>query len=95
MFTRNTNSNESGLQKTIDSLIAELDGLTGDSPEYNRTSDQLVKLYKLKEVNPPKRLSPDQLLLVLGNFAGVLLIVAAERDSVVVSKALNFVIKSR
>lgn len=39
---------KSGLEKTIDSVIAELSGYDADSEEFQKATDQLVKLHALK-----------------------------------------------
>lgn len=83
------------LDETIDAALAQLKGIEVGSDEYNRKMDQITKLYTLKEKNSPKRVSPDTLILVAGNLAGIVLILGYERAHVVTSKALGFVLKSR
>lgn len=80
------------LDRAIDELFSELQGLNGDSEEYDKMSDQLVKLMKLKkEVEPSWRVSSDTLAVVGANILGILLILNYERAGVVASKALAFV----
>lgn len=93
MFTPSTPAMKTGLEKAIDDLLNEMNSVSSDSEEYSKMVDQLVKIYNLKDVDRPKRISPDTLATVLGNLAGILLIVGHERANVVTSKALGFVLK--
>ena len=97
MFNQKPQIEKSGLEKTIDELIREMATVNGDSDEYAKMADQLVKLYKLKAVDndAKKQLSPDTLALVGGNLLGILVIVGYEQKNVVASKALNFLMKLR
>jgi len=82
------------LDQAIDYLLARL--VEDDDPEDTaKTVDQLAKLYKMKELDAPKHVSPDTLLLVAGSLAGIVLIIGYERANVVTSKALAFVLKLR
>jgi len=81
----------SGLQKAIDDLLKEMEDVSAETPEYAKMADQLVKLYKLKEVDSKRKISPDTLATVLGNLIGIALIIRHERENVITSKALAFV----
>jgi len=83
------------LQIAIDEALAQLNGLEVTSTEYTKTMDQVTALYKLQEKNSPKRVSPDTIAIVVGNLAGIALILGYEQAHVVTSKALGFVIKSK
>lgn len=80
-----------GLEKAIDSLLNEMAALNGDDAEYAKMADQLEKLYKLKAIDKPEKVSPDTLALIAGNLAGIIMIVGYERANVVTSKALGFI----
>jgi hypothetical protein len=67
----------------------------GDSEDYATMLNRLERLYKLKEKNAPRQISPDTLLIVAGNILGILVIVAYEHSHVVTSKALSFAGKLR
>lgn len=83
------------LQIAIDEALAQLSGIDVDSDRYNEKMAKINELYKLKEKNTPKRVSPDTMAIVIGNLAGIALILGYERAHVVTSKALGFVIKAR
>jgi hypothetical protein len=83
------------LDAVIDDALAQLSGLSIDTDEYTRKVDQITKLYKLKEQEAPKRVSPDTLAIVAGNLAGIMLMLHYERVHVITSKALGFVMKAR
>ena len=82
------------LDETIDAALSELKDLKTTDPNYQQTLDRVKELYKLKETTTPKRVSPDTLVLVGGNLAGIVLILSYERAHVITSKALGFVLKS-
>lgn len=84
---------KSALEKEIDRLFAELSEKNSESDEYAKVVDQLTKLYKLKEIDSPQRVSWDTLALIAGNLAGILLIIGYERTHIVTSKAIGFVLR--
>ena len=94
MFLKKQNEpNE--LETTINALLTRMADVSPQSPEYAKMADQLVKLYKLKEHDAPRRISPDTKALILANLAGIVAIIGYERANVITSKALNFVMKLR
>ena len=92
-FTKKPATTPSGLENAINELCAEMHDLSGDSDEYTKMADNLVKLLKAREHDAPRRVSPDAMAAVIGNIAAVILIVGHERAHVVVSKATTFVSK--
>lgn len=94
MFALKT-TEPSPLEKEIDSILARMSGELPDTDDYAKMADQLVKLYKLKEVDSKRKLSPDALAAVAGNLIGILVIIGYEHKNVITSKALSFVMKSR
>lgn len=95
MFTLKTQNDPTPLEREIESLFAKLSSINPATTEYAATADQLSKLYKLKETDSPKRVSPDTLATVAGNILGIVLILNFERTGIVLSKAVNFVLKPR
>lgn len=83
------------LQIAIDEALAQLSGIEVDTNEYNDKMTTITELYKLKENNSPKRVSPDTVAIVVGNLVGIALILGYEQAHVVTSKALGFVMKPR
>ena len=79
----------------INALIAAMSEIDPDTDEYAMMVEQLVKLYKLKEVDASKRVSADTLAIVAANLAGIMMIVGHERAHVVTTKAIGFVQKLR
>lgn len=86
---------KSGLEKTIDSLLTQMSVVDADSEAYAAMTNQLVKIYALKEIDKPKRLTPDTLAIVVGNLLGIVLIVGHERANIITSKAMNILLKLR
>lgn len=77
------------LDDVIASAIQELKGHDADSEGYAKIVEQLVLLNSLKSDEKTDRVSKDTLALVLGNLAGIVVIVGHERAHVVTSKALS------
>ncbi len=82
------------VDQAIAGAIAQLDTVPAYSDEYNRMILQIEKLYALRYTNTSPRVSPDTLAIVLGNLAGIVIIVGYERANAVTSKAIGFVMKA-
>ena len=82
------------LDKVINKLLLELPTFDADTEEYAAVVTQLERLYKLKDDNRSKQVSPDTLAIVAGNLLGILIIVGYEHAHVATSKALSFVLKA-
>lgn len=85
---------KSGLDEVIDEVLAEYRTMMADSEEAPKLLDQLEQLYKIRNQHKD-RVSKDTLAIVLGNLAGIAIIVGHERVHVITSKALSFILKSR
>ena len=94
MFTKKPQQ-KTELDEVIDDLYTEMKSFTADSKEYTAMVDNLVKLNAVKENSSKKSVSPDVIVTVGANLAGIALILSYERASVVASKALSFVMKLR
>jgi len=86
---------KSELQKAIDEAIASMRVLPPTSDEYATIMERVTKLQKLKEIESPKRISPDTMLTVGANIIGIWMILHHEQLNVVTSKALPFVKKAQ
>lgn len=89
MFIKKQNLEKTLLDKTIEDLHAQMDVMTGDSPEYGKMTDNLKKLYILR-AETTRKVSPDTLANIAANLTGIILILNYERAGVVASKALGF-----
>lgn len=94
MFNRKPPEN-TRLEKVIDVLLDRMADYDADDAEYPKMLEQLIKLYKLKEIDSQKRVSPDTLILVAGNLVGIVLILGYEKANVITSRAIGFVMKLR
>lgn len=95
MLTQEPSTNQKGLEKAIDKLLLAMDKIENNTPEYTMMVERLERLYKLKAIDAPRRVSPDAIATVAANLVGILLIIGYEHANVVTSKALNFVMKLR
>lgn len=86
------NREPSDLEKEIARLFAELNKIDDPSSEkYIAVSDQLKKLYALKEIDSKRKVSPDAVVGAVTNLAGMVLIINYERVHVITTKALGMV----
>jgi hypothetical protein len=78
------------LDEAIDEALRELRSYDAHSEEYAQVVDQLTKLHAMRDPKKSDRVSKDTLAIVLGNLAGIIVIVGYEQKHVVASKALSF-----
>lgn len=84
------------LQEAINSLYSELAGYSANEEDYDRITDQIVKLKKLqKDMNHSWKPSPDAIVAAAGSVLGIVMILHYEKVGVVTSKALGFVQKMK
>jgi hypothetical protein len=96
MFGFKTQEDPVELTVAIRESLDELRAHNADSEEYAKIMSQLERLYALKiPEKDKKRVSPDTVLAVVGNLAGIVMILNYERVHVVASKALGFVLKAK
>lgn len=79
----------------IKRVLDEMEAYGPDSPEWPMLVDRLEELSKLKAEYRPKRVNPDTRAIVLGNLAGILIIVAYEQKHVMTSKAVGFILRAK
>jgi signal recognition particle GTPase len=82
-------------QDVLDQLHTQLILQDVRGENFDKISDQIVKLSKLKNESSTPKISPDTLAQIAGSLAGIILIIGHERANVVASKALSFVMKLR
>ncbi len=82
------------LDEAIEEALREFNGFSPNQEGYSEAVDAIVKLKTLKDENTSRsRISNDTIVSVVGNLAGILLILNFERAGVVASKAISFVSK--
>jgi len=82
-----------GLESAIDEILSEMCGFTSDSDEYATMVEQLVKLHTLKEAEKPQKASRDATLIVVGNLVAIVLILTYEKNNIITTKALQFLLR--
>lgn len=85
---------QSDLEKEIARLFALAESATPGTPEYDKITEQIAKLYKLKEVDSKSGVSRDAIVGAFTNLAGIVIIVNHEHLHAITSKALGFVGKN-
>lgn len=96
MFTVKFKKTEpTALEDEIDRLYEILKTIQPTDEDYDKVSEQYVKLSKLQiETNSKKRVSPDALAGAATNLAGILLVLNFERVNIIATKAFGMVAKS-
>lgn len=94
MFTKRPRP-RTKLDEVIDDLLDQMVEEKYDPVKYAKMVEQLAKLYKLKEIEIPRRVNPDTLAMIAGNIIGIILILGHERANVITSKAIGFVLRLR
>lgn len=95
MFTKKTDIDKTALETEIDSVLAQMAPLEADAEEYAKMLAHLEKLYALKSLTKDNSVSSDTVLAIIGNLAGIGMILGYERAHIVTSKALGFVLKGK
>jgi hypothetical protein len=87
-------SNDAKLEEEIAFSLKELETHREDPEKYAAVIDRITKLDKLKSegFSPP---SLDTVLIVGANIFGILWLTRFEKENVITSKAINFVLKPR
>lgn len=93
MFAKSQINSE--LDKEILSALKELDNHESTSDEFGVVVDRIAKLQKLKSETGLRPPSLDTVLIVGANIFGILWLTRYEREHVITSKALGFVMKPR
>lgn len=79
----------------IKRVILEMQAVSVESDEYSRLLLVLERLTKLKGDNSPLQVSPDTLVLVIGNLIGVAFIIGYEQSHVITGQAMGWLVKPR
>jgi hypothetical protein len=87
------NKKPSVLDESIASVLEDMKQYTPTSPEYPNLLEYLERLNALKSKEKRQRITSDTMALVIGNLAGIAIIVAYEHAHVAASRGLNFVLK--
>lgn len=83
------------LDDVIAQILIEMNRLGPEAPEYSNLVAHLNTLTALKASNRRSPLSLDTLALVLGNLAGIVIIVGFERGHVFTSQAAKQLIRPK
>ena len=84
---------ETKLDKVLNNVYDELMINTPETQEFQQQIENLERLTALN--NKKAKVSPDTVVLVIGNLLGILVIVVYEQKHVFTSKALSFTLKPK
>lgn len=91
IWTRKKNA----LEDQIDDLHNQLDKEEVGSEQHNRLMTALERCYKIKKDQTFDRVDANTKAAIIGNLAGIALILNYERVHVISTKALGFIVKSK
>jgi len=91
MFKKTIQKTQLDAEITI--VQTALTALKPTDEKYDTTLTQLERLFALKQLEKPERVSPDTKATIAANLAGILTIVAYEHSHVIVTKALTFAMR--
>lgn len=92
---RNPFKKDNTIEIQITKVLGRLDHVEPATEEYKALQKTLSTLTSLKELTTKSAISSDTLLVVLGNLAGVLIIVGYEHSHVLASKAMSTLLRPR
>ena len=83
------------LAQACDQLLNEMLTFGPGSPEFNEGLERLERIHKLRQrTKLTGGVSPDTVAIVLGNLAGIVIIVGYEQKHVVASAAQKLLLKA-
>ena len=95
MFGRTPKDNVDRLDDVMNDILDELNVTSPGSEEYPKLLGYLEKVDTMRKSKKDKRtISPDTIVLTVGNLLGIAIIVGFERGHAMTSKAYNYVLKS-
>jgi hypothetical protein len=78
------------IERTLDSLRN-----ISDPEKYDTILSRLERLYKVKELEKPSRVSPDTWAVIAANLVGIVMIITHEHTNAITTKALSLAIRPR
>lgn len=88
--------NEPALNQAIENLTQELLRMDSDDSKYSDKIALLERLTKIRDSKAKWRVSPDTVLIVLGNLLGIVIIVAFEhKGNLFRSEGTKFIIRPK
>lgn len=94
MFGRTPKVVNTKLDEAIERIMKEMDDVGPYSQEYPKLIGHLQKMLAIRKSEIDKRrVSPDGVILAVGNLLGIVIIVSYEHVHAMTSKALGFVLR--
>lgn len=83
----------SELEVVIEDVMTRMRVVGPDDPEYDNLVKYLGHLTKMRDEARGRRVSPDTVAIIVGNLVIAVVVVLAERDSVLSTKFRDFQVK--
>lgn len=95
MLKRFRQQKETEFDDAIERILLTMNEHEVGAPEYTKALVFLERMTTIRKESKPEGVSRDTIAIVTGNLVGILVIVFAEQNHVVVSKGLNFILKPK
>lgn len=95
MFENFPKRKKSSFDEPIDRVLAHMKDTDLDTEEYNTLLAHLDKLNRLRVNEKPNKVNADTMAVVVGNLLGILIIVGFERNNIITSKGLGFILRTK
>lgn len=96
MFGKFRKDGPSKYDEPIEKVLESLETYDTTDAEFSDSMDYLERLTKLRDAEKQKgKVDANTMALVLGNLAGIVVIVAYEQKHVMTSKAMGFILKAK
>lgn len=83
------------LNEPIDKVLVEIEHVNPGTDDYDILLSNLERLIRLQKDEKSNRVSADTIAVVCANLLGILIIVGYEHGHVIVSRGLQFLLKTR
>lgn len=93
MFIWTTKTEKTGLMEARDQFVEDLKNLSPDDPNYKETLKAVKTLSNLIAEEKAEMLSPNTVLMVIGNVIVAGMFTIFEKDNIVTTKAVPFLMK--
>lgn len=85
----------SSFDEPIDRVLAQMKDTDLNEEEFNTLMTHLERMNRLRLEDRARKVSPDTMAIVVGNLIGLVIIVGFERNNIITSKGLGFILRAK
>lgn len=87
---------KSSFDEPIDRVLAHMKNTDLEDEEFAKLMTHLERFNRLRiEDKSRSKVSPDTMAIVVGNLVGLVIIVGFERNNIITSKGLGFILRAK